>query len=72
MPYIQRALNELNGRKLKGASFDRRPFETLSNIGLQLELTPGIGKLRPVTPPHVAEVISVFQVIKGHQHFFRQ
>ena len=41
-----------------------------SNIGLQLELTPWIGIMRPVTRPHVAEVISAIQVIKGHQQFF--
>ena len=42
-----------------------------SSIGLQLELTSWIGIMRPVTPPHIAEVISAFQVIKGQQQFSR-
>ena len=46
------------GRKSKGASFRRKPFETLSTTGLQVELTPWIGTLRPVTSTYVAEVIS--------------
>ena len=44
--------------KLKGASFGRKPFETLSNIVLHVDLAPRIGILRPVTPYHVAKVIS--------------
>ena len=43
---------------MKSASFGRKPFETPSNIGLQIKLTPCIGILRPVTPSHVAKVIS--------------
>ena len=31
---------QVNGRKAKGASFGRKPFETPSNIGLQVDLTP--------------------------------
>ena len=37
--------------KLKGAFFGRKPFETLSNIGLQVDFTPWIGNLRPVSHP---------------------
>ena len=48
----------MNGRKTKGASFGRESFETLSIIGLQVDLTPWVGILRPVTPRHVAKVIS--------------
>ena len=54
---------------MKGASFGRKPFETLSNIGLQVDLTPQIGILRPVTPHQVAKVTS------GHERspaVFRQ
>ena len=47
----------VNGRKLKDTSFGRKLFETLADIGLQVELPPRIGTLRP-TPLHVAEVIS--------------
>ena len=46
---------------MKGASFGRKPFETLSNIGLQVELTPWIGNLRPVTPRHVPVVTSGYE-----------
>ena len=49
---------QVNGRKLKGASFGQTPFETLSNIGLQVDLTPWIEALRAVTPLHVPEVTS--------------
>ena len=54
---------------MKGASFGRKQLETLSNIGLQVDLTPWVGILRPVTPRHVAKVIS------GHERspaVFRQ
>ena len=54
---------------MKGACFGRNPFETLSNIELQVDLTPLFGILWPVTPPHVAKVIS------GHERLpavFRQ
>ena len=44
---------------MKGASFARKPFKTLSNIGLQVELTSWlVGIMWPVTPRHVAKVIS--------------
>ena len=43
---------------MKGASFARKPFKTFSNIGLQVELTSWVGILWPVTPRHVAKVIS--------------
>ena len=43
---------------MKGASFGRKPFETLFNIGLDVDLTPLVGILRPVTPRHAGEVIS--------------
>ena len=49
---------KVKGRKLRGASFGWQPFETLLNIGLQVDLTPWIGILRSVTPPHVPEVTS--------------
>ena len=45
-------------RKMKGTSFVRIPFETLSNIWLQVGLTPWVRVLRPVIPRHVANVIS--------------
>ena len=56
-------------KKMKGASFARKPLKTLSNIELQVELTSWIGILRPVTPRLVAKVIS------GHERspaVFRQ
>ena len=59
---------KVNGRKVKGTSVGRKPFETLTDIGLQVQLPPLIGILRP-TPVHVAEVIS------GHERspaVFRQ
>ena len=43
---------------MKGASFGRKSFETFSNIGLQVVLTPWIGILWPVTSPYVAKVSS--------------
>ena len=43
---------------MKDASFARKPFKTLSNIGLQVELAAWVGILWPVTPRHVAKVIS--------------
>ena len=48
----------LNGRKMKGASFEQKSFKTHSNIRLQVELTPWVGILWLVTPRHVAKVIS--------------
>ena len=44
--------------KIERRLFGRKPFETLSNIGLQVELTPFIGKMRPVTSPYATEVTS--------------
>ena len=38
-----------------------------SNIGLQVDWTLWIRKLRPVTPHHIAKS---FQTMKGHQQFF--
>ena len=38
---------------MKSASFGRNPFKTLWNIELQVELTPWVGLLWPVTPRHV-------------------
>ena len=49
------------GEKMKGTSFARKPFKTLSSIGLQVELTSWVGILWPVTPRHV------FKVISGHE-----
>ena len=43
---------------MKGASFEQKPFKTLSDIGLEVELTPWAGILRPMTPRHVTKVIS--------------
>ena len=43
---------------MKGASFEQKPFKTLSNIGLEVDLTPWVGILRPMTPRHVTKVIS--------------
>ena len=54
---------------MKGTSFGRKPLETLSSIGLQVDLASWVGILRPVTPRHVAKVSS------GHERspvFFRQ
>ena len=48
-------------RKNERRQFWKQPFETLSNIKLQVELTPWVGILRPVTPRHV------FKVISGHE-----
>ena len=55
--------------KMKSACFWSIPFETLSNIGLQVDVTHWVGILPPVTPRHVAKVIS------GHERspaVFRQ
>ena len=46
------------GGKMKSSSFGRKPFKTFSNIRLQVDLTPWVIILRPVTPRHVAKVIS--------------
>ena len=35
---------------MKGACFEQKPFKTLSNIGLEVDLTPWVGILRPMTP----------------------
>ena len=43
---------------MKAASFEQKPLKTLSNIGLEVELTPGVGILQPMTPRHVTKVIS--------------
>ena len=43
---------------MKGTSFEQKPFKTLSNIALDVELTPWVGILQPMTPRHVAKVIS--------------
>ena len=53
---------------MKDAYFGQKPFITLSNIGLQVELTPWIGKLQPVTQPLVTTLS--LQVIKDHWQFF--
>ena len=56
-------------RKMKVASFGRKPLETLSNINLQVHVTPWVGIKRTVIPRHVANVIS------GHERspaVFRQ
>ena len=42
---------------MKGASFEQKTFKTLSNIGLEVELTPWVGISWPVTPRYVAKVI---------------
>ena len=52
---------------MKGASFEQKTFKTLSNIGLEVEWTPWVGILWPMTPCHVTKVI---QVMEGHQQFF--
>ena len=52
---------------MKGASFERKPFKTLSHIGLEVDLTPWVGILRPMTPRHVTKVILGME---GHQQFF--
>ena len=57
----------VNGRKLKRACFGRKPFETLSNIGLQLELHPESEYCDQL--PILMSPMS-FQVMKGHQQFF--
>ena len=69
----------VNGRKLRGASFGQKPFETLSFIGLQVDLTQWIRILRPgewcsdgvmeMEWPSIMLPRS-FQVMKGHQQFF--
>ena len=51
-------INKSTGEKMKDASFGRKPFKTLWNTGLQLDLTPWVGTLWQVTPRHVAKVIS--------------
>ena len=48
----------INGRKMKCAYFGRNPFKTLSNIGLQVDLIPWVGILRPLAPCPVANVVS--------------
>ena len=42
---------------MKGVSFGQKPFKTLSNIVLQVELAPWVRILWPVTPRQVAKVI---------------
>ena len=49
---------KVNGRKMNGASFEQNPFKTLSNIWLEVDLTPWVGTLWPMTPRHVTKVIS--------------
>ena len=43
-PFNGRKMREkmmsVNGRKMKGACFEHKPFNTLSNIGLLVDLTP--------------------------------
>ena len=41
---------------MKGAYFEQKTFKTLSNIGLEVDLTPWVGILRPMTPRHVTKV----------------
>ena len=43
---------------MKGVSFEQKPCKTLSNMGLEVELTPLVGILRPMTPRHVTKVIA--------------
>ena len=43
---------------MKGVSFEQKLFKILSNIGLEVDLTPYVGILLPMTPRHVAKVIS--------------
>ena len=45
------------GEDLKAPLLDEN-YKKYSNIRLQLDLTPWIGKLRTVTPPHAFEIIS--------------
>ena len=52
---------------MKGATFERKPFETLTNIRLQVDFTPWVGTSRPVTPRHAAKGISG---MKSRQPFF--
>ena len=44
--------------KFENVCFGRKPFESLSNLGLQVELAPWNRKLLPVTPPHDPKVSS--------------
>ena len=43
---------------MKGASFEQKPFKTILSIRLEVDLTPRVGILRPMTPRHVTKVIS--------------
>ena len=54
---------------MKGAYFARKPFKALSNIGLQIELTPWVGISWPVTPRHVAKVIPISRSSKVTSSF---
>ena len=54
---------------MKGAYFEQKPFKTLSSIGLEVDETPWVGMLRPMTPRHVTKVMEG-QDMEGHQQFF--
>ena len=54
---------------MKGASFEQKPFKTFSNIGLEVDLTPWVGILRPMTPRHITNYQGHFRSWKVTSSF---
>ena len=65
--YIYNFYNlQLSAIDIRNVIYEMYISEWSMNIGIQVDLTPWVGILRPVTPRHVAKVISV---MKGHHQF---